>query len=629
MAEETINSSLKTLFQEHDYERTYKELTIVTRTVGDVIDFYIAKQNVPRHISIEDKHYWKQLNNSTGAGESPAPTPGEGSEPTPGGEPNFYLFPPYTAEGQTAPFYRFDSEDGSVEISGVAIQCDLADSAQPDISRCKIENTEYPVVISLFDDDIPPFNENTVHMYYQALPITQEIIDQVSSILGIQIDLTNGSHFLNIITVFKSEEIHGDFTLTLYDSNGNSSSVTVTEYTESSDEPDEPDYLCFTANKAGATLALNGAYFNYSGDDFAVEYSSDRTNWNNLSISKTEADEGIYLAISDTITFQNIGDKVYFRGNNTNGTTHIISDDPPSFMAFKFVGGNNTQTEDNEFSVSGDLQTLVKEDGTDKEHGCFGMPEGGGLFTNVNFLDSDASGILITSAPDLTATNLGNLTYAELFSGQSLLAHPATIPEFTLEDLPNPGYAGCFYEMYAGTGLTEPADFSHIVINEQTSSDELVKIENFVGIYEATDFDITSDNGETLNGFEGIQFPITFIEDNETEELSSLQFAYILGNTNGFRLAHIYLNAGNKGDIIPSDGYIGSHEEPTYIVPLNESLNVTLTADPREGYHFVKWQTSNDEGSTWTDIQNAINTTYTSTLTQPGDYYYKAVFEQD
>lgn len=74
MAEETINSSLKTLFQEHDYERTYKELTIVTHTVGDVIDFYIAKQNVPRHISIEDKHYWKRLNKETGAGESPAPT---------------------------------------------------------------------------------------------------------------------------------------------------------------------------------------------------------------------------------------------------------------------------------------------------------------------------------------------------------------------------------------------------------------------------------------------------------------------------------------------------------------------------------------------------------------------------
>ena len=74
MAEETINSSLKTLFQEHDYERTYKELTIVTHTVGDVIDFYVAKQNVPRHVSIEDKHYWKQLNKKTGAGESPAPT---------------------------------------------------------------------------------------------------------------------------------------------------------------------------------------------------------------------------------------------------------------------------------------------------------------------------------------------------------------------------------------------------------------------------------------------------------------------------------------------------------------------------------------------------------------------------
>jgi len=230
MAEETINSSLKTLFQEHDYERTYKELTIVTHTVGDVIDFYIAKQNVPRHISITDKHYWKRLNNKTGAGESPAPTPGESSEPTSGGEPNFYLFPPYTEHGVTEPHYRFDSEDNSIEISVIMIQCDLADSAYPDISRCKIGNTEYPVIMASLDGGTPPHNENTVIMYYQAMPMTQELIDQASSI-GLQVDLANGSYLVGATIIFESEEIHGDITLTLYDSNGNSSSVTVTEYT--------------------------------------------------------------------------------------------------------------------------------------------------------------------------------------------------------------------------------------------------------------------------------------------------------------------------------------------------------------------------------------------------------------
>lgn len=239
MAEETINSSLKTLFQEHDYERTYKELTVVTHTVGDVIDFYIAKQSVPRHISIEDKHYWKQLNKKTGAGESPATTPEEGSTPATGSEPNFYLFPSLTVDGETAPIYVFNSEDGYIEIIGVKIQCDLADNAHPDISKGKIGNTEYPVIIYMYEDEPESYNENTIYIGYYTTPLTQEIIGEASSV-GLQIDLANGSHFVNTMIRFKSEEIHGDITLTLYDSNDNSSSVTVVEYTEGSDAPDEP-----------------------------------------------------------------------------------------------------------------------------------------------------------------------------------------------------------------------------------------------------------------------------------------------------------------------------------------------------------------------------------------------------
>lgn len=75
--------------------------------------------------------------------------------------------------------------------------------------------------------------------------------------------------------------------------------------------------LCFTAEEPGATI---GMYFNtmygWIFDTVAkpnIEYSFDKVNWETLTISSTAIDT------SNSITLENVGDKVYFRGENPLG----------------------------------------------------------------------------------------------------------------------------------------------------------------------------------------------------------------------------------------------------------------------------------------------------------------------
>ena len=47
--------------EEHDYNKTYEEGSIVKHTIDDIVTAYTAKQNVPRFVSILDERYWKKL----------------------------------------------------------------------------------------------------------------------------------------------------------------------------------------------------------------------------------------------------------------------------------------------------------------------------------------------------------------------------------------------------------------------------------------------------------------------------------------------------------------------------------------------------------------------------------------
>ena len=84
---------------------------------------------------------------------------------------------------------------------------------------------------------------------------------------------------------------------------------------------------------------------------------------------------------------------------------------------------------------------------------------------------------------------------------------------------------------------------------------------------------------------------------------------------------------------ISGSGKVGTQDEESFgggniWIPTGETVSVELTAVPDSGYHFVNWQTSTD-GETWDDIPGATSTTYTVSMSQAGDYYIKAIFEQD
>ena len=396
--------------------------------------------------------------------------------------------------------------------------------------------------------------------------------------------------------------------------------------------PSEPDYLCFTANKAGATLRMSGIYTaDYTGDDFALEYSTDGVLWQDLTFTKyVEPGDGQVPCLSDTLTFTNIGDKVFFRGNNAGGTSL------PGIMfgitgyVFFFSGGENTQPEDNEFSVTGDLQTIKDKTGQDKIAGCYAS-----LFDDSNI---GAPSLLITSAPDLTATTLTDFCYYAIYLGQVLLRNPSVMPLLTISMLPpvdfeQEHYGMAMAQMYAlCTNLSSMISLEAIELDWSSSESELnTVIQNLVAMISDTTFNVTEDNGDTLTFDCGIIFPL------QIDGQSYPKFAFcqeILGNGNGYIVAEIGLSADNGSVTMTSlqDYYLyeesGESRKVYYAhIPTNGGFDGEITAAAFAGYQFVKWQSSPD-GQTWTDIPGATSTTYTATITQAGDYYYKAVFEQ-
>lgn len=355
---------------------------------------------------------------------------------------------------------------------------------------------------------------------------------------------------------------------------------------------DEPDYLCFTANNAGATLRLFGVVDpEYTGELLDIEYSTDKKTWTTWEI---EAVVGGEAATTSVLTFTNVGDKVYLRGNNINGTTYSKDDFDGYYYSFVFLGADDTHAEDNSFAVSGDLQTLVDKTGQDKEHGCFGFDDLG-LFMNDETLSSNEAGITITTAPDLTATKIINFKYVNLFAGQTALTQPARMPALTTADLPqidmnNPMLSYSFAYMYQGcTSLQQPVDFSHLTINSM--EDVMSVMMALSAIYIYTNFNITDDGGATLNGLEGLTFPTTVEYAGETQTVDSFMFAQQLGNVNGFppqeRLTELFVGYATNGDDSTSTGYTSIEFDNDSVVKQGATLIATpLTATPLNPFDY-------------------------------------------
>ena len=170
-----------------------------------------------------------------------------------------------------------------------------------------------------------------------------------------------------------------------------------------------PDYLCFTAEEAGSTVAMAVEGTPTKGQAF--ETSTNRTNWS------------VFTPGTTTITLANAGDKVYFRGNNTT-----VSESYSIYYNFVMSG---------KIAASGNIMSLLDttcKSTTISNNDCYNS-----MFYGCTSL---------TTAPALPATTLANDCYSSMFADCTSLTTAPALPAITLADY-------CYSNMFYGcTSLT-------------------------------------------------------------------------------------------------------------------------------------------------------------------------------
>ena len=188
-----------------------------------------------------------------------------------------------------------------------------------------------------------------------------------------------------------------------------------------------PDYLCFTAEKANSRVAL--AKTGTPGA-VALEYSTDRRAWSD------------FVAGTTTMNLSHVGDKAYLR---VKGKNQSFSTDQDSYYTFSMEG---------KVAASGNVMSLL--DASMKQTSVT-WSEFYGLFRDCAAL---------TSAPSLPATQLADGCYGSIFEGCTSLTQAPALPATQLA-------GGCYNSMFEGcTSLTEapalpatqltPACYSHM-----------------------------------------------------------------------------------------------------------------------------------------------------------------------
>ena len=168
-------------------------------------------------------------------------------------------------------------------------------------------------------------------------------------------------------------------------------------------------YLCFTAEQAGSTVAMTVNGTPTKGQAF--EYSTNGTNWSE------------FIPGTTTITLSNIGDKVYFRGDNTT-VSETVS------IYYKFVMSGK-------IAASGNIMSLL-----DKT--CQSTT----ILNNYCYENMFYDCTSLTTAPALPATTLANYCYENMFYGCTNLTTAPALPATTLASY-------CYNSMFNGcTNLT-------------------------------------------------------------------------------------------------------------------------------------------------------------------------------
>lgn len=147
------------------------------------------------------------------------------------------------------------------------------------------------------------------------------------------------------------------------------------------------DYLCFTAEEAGSTVAMAVNGTPTKGQAF--ETSTDGTNWS------------VFTPGTTIITLANVGDKVYFRGDNTT-----VSESTSIYYRFVMSG---------KIAASGNIMSLL-----DKT--CQSTT----ISNNYCYYNMFRDCTSLTTAPELPATTLNDGCYQSMFYGCTGLKISAT-----------------------------------------------------------------------------------------------------------------------------------------------------------------------------------------------------------
>ena len=184
--------------------------------------------------------------------------------------------------------------------------------------------------------------------------------------------------------------------------------ISVLEVLGANDYYVHPNWLCLTAEEAGSTVAMK--VVGTVSPLPTLKYSLNGTDWFTFEIGTT------------TINLANVGDRVFFRGDNET-----------------FNGSSGSATFDltGKIAASGNVMSLLSKDCSKTEVPAYG------------FINLFASCTALTTAPELPATVLGENCYGRMFR---LCSELNTVVSLPAAEVP----AGAYEEMFRGCSkLTE------------------------------------------------------------------------------------------------------------------------------------------------------------------------------
>lgn len=199
---------------------------------------------------------------------------------------------------------------------------------------------------------------------------------------------------------------------------------------------DELNILTFFAEEDNSTISLNRVGTNESLENASLMYSTNNGGtWNNYTIG-------------DTITLNNSGDSVKFKGTNTR-----LAIGTSDFHKFVMSG---------KFSAKGDVTSLFNNKGGDMQmssYSCLCLFYGCGSLTKAPMLPATKLSTScyfgmfrgcssLTTPPELPATTLANECYAFMFRDCTSLTSAPELPATTLADY-------CYYSLFENCSMIE------------------------------------------------------------------------------------------------------------------------------------------------------------------------------